>query len=78
MFTTTLSETTHRLQDAVDAWDAAAHDVRNAWETWRASAPGNRGDAYVRYRASLDREEHAAAMLAAVSSIEPAPVRAAV
>jgi hypothetical protein len=57
MFKTTLSETTHRLQDMVDAWESAAHDARNACETWRPSTPGDRGDAYVRYRASLDREE---------------------
>jgi hypothetical protein len=65
MFKTTLSET-HRSEDISAAWESAAHDAWNAWETWRASAPGDRGDAYVRYRASVDREEHAAEMLAAV------------
>jgi hypothetical protein len=64
MFKTTLSQT-YRVQDTVDAWHAAAHDARNAWETWRASASGDRGDAYLRYRTSLDREQHAAEMLAA-------------
>ena len=35
-----------------------------AWETWLAGAPRGRGDAYAGYCASLDREEHAAALLA--------------
>jgi hypothetical protein len=78
MFKTTLSETTHRLQGKVDAWDSAAHDVRNAWETWRSSSPADRGHAYGTYCVSLDREEHAAAMLAAaVRSLEGAQLRAA-
>jgi hypothetical protein len=65
MFTTTSSQTTHELQDMVEAWDLAARDVRDAWETWRASAPGARADAYVNYRRSLECEEHAAEMMAA-------------
>ena len=48
MFKTTLSQT-YRVQDTVDAWHAAAHDARNAWETWRASASGDRGDAYLTF-----------------------------
>jgi hypothetical protein len=47
------------------AWVSAAHDVRLACETWSASATRDRRSAYVRYRASLDREEQAAARLAA-------------
>ena len=53
------------MDDVFDAWVRAAHDARVAWETWVGSAIWDRSDAYTRYRASLDREEHAAAMLAA-------------
>ena len=58
---------TRRWQDIFDAWDAAAHDAQKAWDRWRASAPSDRRDAYVTYRASLDREERAAEMLAAAA-----------
>jgi hypothetical protein len=64
MFKRVLSDA-HRLQDLFDAWDSAAHDARVAWQTWLASAPRDRGAAYAGYCASLDREEHAAALLAA-------------
>jgi hypothetical protein len=46
------------------AWVSAAHDVRFACETWSASGTRERRNAYARYRASLDREEQAAALLA--------------
>lgn len=46
-------------------WVSAAHDARFAWDMWLASATRDRGNAYARYRASLDREEQAAAVLAA-------------
>jgi len=64
MFNPVLPEAS-RLEDLFDAWVSAAHQARVACETWCASATASRGDAYAAYRASLDREEHAAAVLAA-------------
>jgi hypothetical protein len=52
------------LQDIFDAWVLAAHDARLACDTWLGSATRDRGNAYATYRASLDREEQAAAALA--------------
>jgi hypothetical protein len=63
MFTPVLPEA-DMLEDHFDAWLSAALDARLAWDAWLASATRDRGDAYARYRASLDREEHAAAVLA--------------
>jgi hypothetical protein len=54
----------NRLEDIFAAWVVAAHDARLAWDTWSASATRDRGHAYARYRASLDHEEQAAAVLA--------------
>jgi len=48
-----------------DAWYAAAREARIAWDSWRSGAGLDRGDAYARYCASLDREERAAERLAA-------------
>lgn len=59
------------------AWVSAAHDVRFACEAWWASANRDRGSAYARYRASLDREEHAAALLAAAVNDAPRRIRGA-
>jgi hypothetical protein len=53
------------------AWVSAAHDVRFACETWSASVSTDRAGAYARYRASLDREEHAADLLAAAAKDAP-------
>jgi hypothetical protein len=64
MFKPSLPEA-NRLEDIFAAWVVAAHDARLTWDTWSASATRNRGDAYATYRASLDREEQAAAVLAA-------------
>jgi hypothetical protein len=62
-------------QNLFAAWVSAAHDARFAWDTWLASASNDRGDAYARYRASLDREEQAAALLAtSVRWTMPAPM----
>jgi hypothetical protein len=58
----------NKLEDLFDAWVFAAHETRLAWDTWSASAPRIRGDAYAAYRASLDHEERAAAALAAAVS----------
>jgi hypothetical protein len=55
----------YRLDNPFDAWRAAARDAKLAWDAWRLAADArHRGDAYVRYCASLDREERAAAVLA--------------
>jgi hypothetical protein len=64
MFTRVFSEAT-RLEEVFEAWVSAARDARVAWESWSASATPDRADAYAAYCASLDREEHAAAVLAA-------------
>jgi hypothetical protein len=53
-----------RLEGTFAAWVVAAHDARLAWDRWLASATRDRGSAYARYRASIDREEQAAAVLA--------------
>jgi hypothetical protein len=47
-----------------DAWVFAAEDAALALHAWRASAGGDRGVAFSVYRASLDREERAAQVLA--------------
>lgn len=62
MFTPTVLET-YKLDDLFDAWASAARDAKLAWDSWLTSATRDRGDAYVSYRASLDREEHAAEVL---------------
>jgi hypothetical protein len=59
------------LEDIFAAWVVAAHDARLAWDTWLASATRDRGNAYARYRVSLDREEQAAAVLATAVRCTP-------
>jgi hypothetical protein len=54
----------NRLEEIFAAWVVAAQDARLTWDTWLASAARDRGNAYATYRASLDREEQAAAVLA--------------
>jgi hypothetical protein len=67
------SADTNSLENRFAAWVSAAHDARFTWETWLASATRDRGDAYARYRASLDREEQAAVLLA--TAVRGAPRR---
>ena len=55
----------NRLENLFAQWVSAAHEARFAWEMWLASATRERGNAYAMYRATLDREERAAAVLAA-------------
>ena len=55
---------TGRSGEVFDAWQLAARDARLAWEIWVASDAHNRGAAYAGHRASLDREERAAELLA--------------
>jgi hypothetical protein len=71
MFTTLLPEI-YKVEDIFDAWDSAAHDATLAWDKWLASPTRDRGNAHAGYSASLDREEHAAEVLAtAVRSRHP-------
>jgi hypothetical protein len=63
MFTIPMPDTP-TLDDLLDAWVCAARDSEVAWTAWRASPAESRADAYAGYRASLDREEQAATMLA--------------
>jgi hypothetical protein len=55
---------TPRLQDLFDAWVFAARDAELAFTAWASSGRTERGDAHAVYRAALDREECAAAVLA--------------
>jgi hypothetical protein len=55
------------LEDPFVAWHAAARDARLALDAWLAANVDHRAAAYVRYRASLDREERAADVLASHS-----------
>ena len=48
-----------------DAWASAADDATVALHAWTRCARADRGAAYSVYRACLDREEHAAWVLAA-------------
>jgi hypothetical protein len=57
-----------RVEDLVDAWVFAAEDARLALEAWVTSASAERGEAYAVYRAALDREERAAAVLVAAKT----------
>ena len=53
------------VETLFDAWASAAHDATLALHAWSTCAGGDRSAAYSVYRASLDREEHAARVLAA-------------
>ena len=57
-----------RLEDLFDAWVFAARDAELALGAWTSSTNGERGDAHAVYRAALDREECAAAVLATAAS----------
>jgi hypothetical protein len=48
-----------------DAWAFAAMETELALGAWSKAAQGLKATAFAAYRAALDREEHAAAMLAA-------------
>jgi hypothetical protein len=60
------------LEDLFDAWVFAAHDAELALGAWASSQPGERAEAHAVYRAALDREERAAAVLASARSRQPA------
>src|SRR4051812_27614203 len=53
-----------RIEDVFDAWVFAAEDAKLALDEWAMSTFDTRGDAFAAYRAALDREERAAAVLA--------------
>jgi hypothetical protein len=59
---------TARFEDVFDAWVFAAHDAELALEAWAASPRKRWADAHAVYRAALDREERAAAVLAVAAS----------
>jgi hypothetical protein len=61
-----------RLEDLFDAWVSAARDAQLALGAWGSSQPGERAETHAVYRAALDREECAAAVLASATSMEPA------
>jgi hypothetical protein len=54
------------IQDVFDAWVFAAGDATRALEAW-TDHPHDGGNGYAVYRAALEREEKAAAVLAAVA-----------
>jgi hypothetical protein len=70
MFNPFLPES-NALEDTFAAWAVAAREAGLAWDTWLASATRDRGSAYARYRASLDLEEQAAAVLATAVRVIP-------
>jgi hypothetical protein len=57
-----------RLEDIFDAWVFAADDAKLALDAWSTSPSDHRAEAHAVYRAALDREQRAAAVLAAASS----------
>ena len=58
-----MSPMTPRLVELFDAWVFAARDAELALGAWRCSEWRERADAHAVYRAALDREECAAAVL---------------
>ena len=61
-----------RLEDLFDAWVFAAYEAQLALGAWGSSRPGDRAETHAVYRAALDREERAAAVLASATSMQPA------
>ena len=57
-----------RIEEVFDAWLFAARDAELTLGAWSASPTDDRADAYVAYRAALDREERAAQVLAAAAA----------
>jgi hypothetical protein len=53
-----------RLEDLFDAWVFAARDAELACAAWASSPSDGRAETHAVYRAALDREERAAAVLA--------------
>jgi hypothetical protein len=59
-----------RLEDLFDAWVFAARDAELSLSAWSRSAGTDRALAFAVYRAALDREECAAAVLTAATSVD--------
>jgi hypothetical protein len=66
---------THLIDDAYMIWVAAATECARALRTWFASSSRNSTDAYLNYRAALDREEAAAHDLQLLETVSPDAVR---
>ena len=62
-----------RIEDLFDAWVFAARDAELACGAWASSPNDGRAEAHAVYCAALDREERAAAVLAAAAA--PSRVR---
>jgi hypothetical protein len=58
--------------DIYDAWRFAQAEVDVAFRMWREAPPADRRELHLVYRASSDREQQAAAVLAAVCPAAPA------
>jgi hypothetical protein len=58
-----------RLENLFDAWAFAAREAQRALGAWGSSRPGERAEAHAVYRAALDREQCAAAVLASATSV---------
>ena len=70
-----LGLTAARTEDLFDAWVFAARDAELALVAWSQAAAAERGQAFAVYRAALDREERAAAVLGAAAAGERCPSR---
>jgi hypothetical protein len=59
-----------RVEDHFDAWVFAARDAELALAVWSLAPRSRRGEAFVVYRAALDREERAATILRAGAALD--------
>jgi len=50
------------LLESWASWQQASEDVRTAYRRWSECARPQRAVAFARYRAALDREQHAASI----------------
>ena len=60
-----------RVEDLFDAWVFAARDAQLALTAWLFSPQSERPEAFAVYRAALDREERAAAVLRMGATRDP-------
>jgi hypothetical protein len=65
MVYTETRQTLARPEEFWDAWAFAAMEAELALAAWKRAARELKATAFATYRAALDREEHAAARLAA-------------
>jgi hypothetical protein len=59
-----------RVEAFADAWAAAERDAGDALRAWWTAPVYHQEDAYVVYRAALEREHQAAVMLAAAAEAQ--------